>query len=495
MTFDKLIELCKPIDISGPEPEDLGSLTQDSREVEEGSVFIAVKGTQVDGHLFIDNAISKGAAVIICEDSVYSGEDVCILEVPDTRSLVGPLAQAFEGYPAKELKIIGITGTNGKTTVATLTYQLLKELGGARPSLLGTVAKRIDDEVLDSLLTTSDPIELARDMRRMVEAKSTHLVMEVSSHAIDQQRTEGINFKVAAFTNLSHDHLDYHASLQEYAKTKKRLFDGLDQDAWAVINQDDEQGKFMALDCHANIIDFSFRKPITYDCQIISSSPEGITISIEGVTFHSSLVGRFNAYNVAEAVLICKALGYEFTTIARAMKQARGAEGRLERVEAVKPENHPVVLVDYAHTPDALENVLSTLADLKTDQQKLHVIFGCGGDRDRSKRPKMAEVAENFADLITVTSDNPRSEDPDDIIDEVMTGFKDAGSVNRITDRRAAITTAIEQADTHTMILIAGKGHETYQEVKGTRHDFDDREVAREALRKRNGNPKTGEVA
>ncbi len=495
MTFDELIKLCKPIDISGPEPEALGELTQDSREVEEGSVFIAVKGTQVDGHLFIENAISKGAAVIICEESVYSGEDVCIVEVTDTRLLVGPLAQAFEGYPAKELKIIGITGTNGKTTVATLTYQLLKELGGARPSLLGTVAKRIDDKVLDSLLTTSDPIELARDMRSMVDAKSTHLVMEVSSHAIDQQRTAGIDFTVAAFTNLSHDHLDYHESLKDYAKTKKRLFDELDHNAWAVINQDDEQGKYMALDCHANIIDFSFKHPITYECKIVNSTPEGLTLSIEGVEFHSSLVGRFNAYNVAEAVFICKALGYEFTTIARAMTTAKGAEGRLERVELAGQSPQPVVLVDYAHTPDALENVLSTLSDLKTESQKLHVVFGCGGDRDKSKRPKMAQVAEKYADTITVTSDNPRSEDPDAIIDDVMEGFSSKDAINRITDRKEAIQKAVQEADIETMILIAGKGHETYQEINGKRHDFDDRKIARQALQQRNGNPKTGEVA
>jgi UDP-N-acetylmuramoyl-L-alanyl-D-glutamate--2,6-diaminopimelate ligase len=495
MTFEELIKLCKPIDVSGPEPKTLGSLTQDSREVGEGSVFIAVKGTQVDGHLFIENAISKGASVIICEDSYYSDEDVCIIEVANTRSLVGPLAQAFEGYPAKDLKIIGITGTNGKTTVATLTYQLLREMGGARPSLLGTVAKRIDDKVLDSLLTTADPIELAQDMRRMVDANSTHLVMEVSSHAIDQKRTAGINFDVAAFTNLSHDHLDYHDSLQEYAKTKKKLFDELDQDAWAVINQDDEQGKYIALDCPANIIDFSFKKAITYDCQITSNTSEGLKLSIEGVEFESSLVGTFNAYNVAEAIFICKALGYEFTTIARALKSVKGAAGRLERVEADQKGSQPTVLVDYAHTPDALENVLSTLSDLKTENKKLHVIFGCGGDRDKTKRPKMAKVAETYADLITVTSDNPRNEDPDAIISQIMVGFESDTPVNSITNRKEAIEQAIRDSGDETMILIAGKGHETYQEIKGKRYDFDDRKIAREALKKHNSNSKTGEVA
>lgn len=495
MTFDQLIKLCKPIDVSGTEPEALGPLTQDSREVREGSVFIAVKGTQVDGHLFIENAISKGASVIICEDSYYSDEDVCIVEVADTRSLVGPLAQAFEGYPAKDLKIIGITGTNGKTTVATLTYQLLREMGGARPSLLGTVAKRIDDKVLDSLLTTADPIELAQDMRRMVDAKSTHLVMEVSSHAIDQERTAGINLDVAAFTNLSHDHLDYHDSLEEYAKTKKKLFDELDQDAWAVINQDDDQGKYIAFDCPANIIDFSFKKAITYECKIISKTSEGLKLRIEGVEFESSLVGTFNAYNVAEAIFICKALGYEFTTIARALKSVKGASGRLERVETEQKGSYPTVLVDYAHTPDALENVLSTLSELKTENTKLHVIFGCGGDRDKTKRSKMAKVAESYADLITVTSDNPRSEDPDEIISQIIIGFDSDTPVNSITNREEAIEQAIMESDDQTMILIAGKGHETYQEIKGKRYDFDDRKIAREALKKHNSNSKTGEVA
>ncbi len=488
MTYDELITLCKPIDVSGPQPEKIGKLTQDSREVEEGSVFIAVRGTEVDGHMFIENAISKGASVVICEDSYYSEEDVCILEVSDSRALVGPLAQAFEGYPEKELKIIGVTGTNGKTTVATLTYQLLKEMGGARPSLLGTVAKRIDDQVLDSILTTSDPTELARDMRKMVDAKSTHLVMEVSSHAIDQQRVAGIKFQVAAFTNLSHDHLDYHANLQEYAKAKKKLFDQLDHDSWAVINADDEHAKFIALDCPAQIIDFSFKQEMAYSCELVSNTADGLVLKIDGVKFKTHLVGTFNAYNVAEAVFICRALGYEFTTIARALKSATGASGRLERVTLSEEARQPIVLVDYAHTPDALENVLTTLAELKTAKQKLHVVFGCGGNRDASKRPKMAAIAEKYADMVTVTSDNPRKEDPDAIIDEIMKGFEDEKKVTRITDRRNAIEDAITAADNNTMILIAGKGHETYQEIGDKRHEFDDREVAREALAKRNGN-------
>lgn len=494
MTFEQLIKLCKPIDISGPEPQDFETLTQDSRKVEKNSVFIAIKGLQADGHTFIDEAIAKGASVIISEETYYTDKEVCILEVPNTRSLLGPLAQAFHGYPARKLKAIGITGTNGKTTVATLVYQLLKEMGGARPALLSTVAKYINDEVIDSRLTTSDPIELARDMQQMVNARATHMVMEVSSHALKQERVNGINFLVGAFTNLSHDHLDYHSSMEEYAETKKKLFDNLNSDAWAVINADDKKSSFIALDCPAQIIDFSFEKPLSYECSIISNTSEGLTLKIDGVTFETSLVGTFNAYNVAEAVLICRALGYEFTTIARALKSASGAAGRLERVQTDFDENQPIVLVDYAHTPDALENVLSTLSNIKTYGQILHVIFGCGGDRDPSKRPKMAAIAEQYANVVTVTSDNPRSENPDDIIEDIITGFKQSENVQTITARRKAIEQVVTEAPSDAMILIAGKGHETYQEIKGERIDFDDREIARSALSNRKEKKANGEV-
>jgi len=502
MTFDELIQICKPLHIHGEEPEQIGELTQDSRQVSEGSVFIAVRGLQVDGHMFIENAISKGASTIICEDVYYTEEkDVCVLEVESTRELVGPLAQAFEGYPAKKLILIGVTGTNGKTTVATLTYQALRKLG-ARPSLLGTVGKRIHDEVLESLLTTSDPIELARDMSRMVEADSSHLVMEVSSHALDQQRVAGLGFKVAGFTNLSHDHLDYHDTLDDYAEAKKKLFDTLKEDATAIVNGDDPHAPYMLEDCPAAKVRFSFRKKLDVECKILYSGSDGMRLSVEGTKFSSPLIGNFNASNVALAFLVCRALGYEKRDVAAAIESARGAAGRLERVQ---PDNErhggPLVLVDYAHTPDALANVLSTLRDLKTKKQKLHVVFGCGGDRDRTKRPKMAAVAEEYADEITVTSDNPRNEDPDAIIDQIMAGFnkETAPAVSRITDRQDAIETAIRKADADSIVLIAGKGHETYQEIGGERHEFDDRKIALRCLREYygngNSNPKTGEVA
>lgn len=485
-----------PVEIIGTEPERIGSLTQDSHGVESGSVFIAVKGVQVDGHEFIKEAAQKGAAVIICEKKPTELDTACVLLVEDTRALVGPLAQAFAAKPADQLTVIGITGTNGKTTVATLAWQVLRALG-VKASLLGTVEKRINDEIVESRLTTADPIELAADMRRMVDAGSTHLVMEVSSHALHQKRVEGIHFKVGAYTNLSHDHLDYHRNMDEYATAKKLLFDGLAQNARAVINADDNYGAFMASDCKASVNLFSFEQglPEAVKCEVISNSAAGLSIKIAETQVDSPLIGRFNAYNVAQAFLICTSLGFKAEEIKQAFKSAKGAPGRLEKVEIAAKVNQPVVLVDYAHTPGALENVLQTLSAFKQPGQTLHVVFGCGGDRDKSKRPKMAQIAQQLADKVTITSDNPRNEDPDAIIDDAMAGFTKDGTVIRITDRHEAITNAIRNAGASTIILIAGKGHEAYQEVKGVRHHFDDREVAREALGQSNGNPKSNEVA
>lgn len=494
MTFDDLITYCEPVRHFGTPPKALGVLVQDSRKVVAGAVFIAVRGFTVDGHAFIEKAIAKGAGVIICEE--YSGSDAqetYIIQVEDTRSLIGPLAQMFEGKPADQLTLTGITGTNGKTTVATLTYQVLQQLG-VRISLLGTVAKYINDEVQDSRLTTADPIELAGDMHRMVEAGSTHLVMEVSSHALHQQRAKGLDFDVAAFTNLSHDHLDYHTTVEKYAKAKKQLFDGLSSQATAIINADDSQSRFMTADCQAQTILFGFEKDTDVPCTITQSDSKGLILEVAGTTIESPLVGRFNAYNVAQTFLICRTLGFTKTTIVKALATATGAPGRLERVQGNNDRSQPLVMVDYAHTPAALENVLSTLASIKEKEHLLHVVFGCGGDRDKTKRPAMASIAEQFADLITITSDNPRNEDPETIIDDAMEGFVRPQAVNRITDRREAITRAIVSADTNTIVLIAGKGHETYQEIEGKRYPFDDREIARKALNADNHNVEKPEV-
>ncbi|MDZ7773103.1 MAG: UDP-N-acetylmuramoyl-L-alanyl-D-glutamate--2,6-diaminopimelate ligase [Balneolaceae bacterium] len=503
MTPTSLISLCEPRETRGRLPERLGELRQDSRRVVEGDVFIAVRGTQVDGHAFAGQAVDLGASVLICEHEPEGfrmpeehGEEntTCLLLVDDTRRLLGPLAQAFHGHPARELKVVAVTGTNGKTTVATLAWQVLHRLGVAA-SLLGTVAKKIGAEELDTRLTTADPIELAADMRRMVDAGSTHLVMEVSSHALDQQRTGGIDFEVGAFTNLSHDHLDYHKDMSAYAGAKKKLFDAMKSGTAAVINADDAWGDFMCQDTPARVIRFSYEGAGGVDCRILHGGSNGLTLKVGGQQVESPLLGPFNAYNVAQAFLICREFGFPERRIAQALADAPGAPGRLERVAGSGEQERPLVLVDYAHTPDALENVLSTLAAMKNNDQELHVIFGCGGDRDTDKRPRMADVAETLADRVTVTSDNPRSEDPEAIIDDIMEGFSHPDRVTRLADRRRAIRQAVLQADGRQIILIAGKGHETYQEIQGRRLDFDDRRVARDALMQRNGNPETEEVA
>ena len=479
MTFAQLIKLCNPLHISSNKFEgEFNDLTMDSRQVKSGSVFIAIRGTQVDGHMFIEDAISRGARVIICEESYYTEDkNICVVEVENTTAILGKLAQAFEGNPAESLKIIGITGTNGKTTTATLVYQVLQTCG-KKASLLGTVNKRILDEVLDSRLTTSDSIELAKDMRKMVDAGSEFLVMEVSSHALHQRRVGGIDFKVGAFTNLSHDHLDYHNTINEYFEAKKLLFDQLSEHSAAVINADDPYGNSIISDCNATKWMLSFKNG---SASIHTNDSEGIDISVRGERIKSPLVGTFNAYNIGEAYLICYALGLNPREISKALSKAKGAAGRLEPV-LTESDGIPKVLVDYAHTPDALQNVLATLHAVKQPTQRLFAVFGAGGDRDTTKRPKMAEVAETFADQIIVTSDNPRSENPDLIIADILEGFKNLDNVKSITNRREAIGYAIKAARPDDLVLIAGKGHETYQEVKGERYPFDDREVARSFL-------------
>lgn len=480
MELDKLIEICNPLHVTNDEFDgELSTFAINSRDIEENSVFIAIRGTQVDGHMFIEDAIERGAKVIICEDSFYSDDDICVIEVENTQAIAGSIAQAFAGNPAEKLTVIGITGTNGKTTTATLVYQILTACG-KKASLLGTVSKRILEEILDSKLTTSDPIELANDMQKMVEAGSEYLVMEVSSHALDQGRVAGVDFEVGAFTNLSHDHLDYHETLEEYTKAKKILFDDLPESSTAVVNADDAHGKAMLEDCSAEIMELSFENDTAH---ILNNSAEGISIVIEGERIESPLVGTFNAYNIGEAFLICKALGLDPKDISKALGKAKGAAGRMETITVdAEHDQHPVVIVDYAHTPDALENVLKTLDTVKQEDQSVTVVFGAGGDRDTSKRPEMAKVSAQYAQKIIVTSDNPRTENPDLIIADILDGFDDLENVKSITDRRKAIEKAISEADAHEIILIAGKGHEDYQEINGERHPFDDREIAREFL-------------
>ena len=486
MTFSELILFCDPVSVTGPKPDEIGLLCQDSRKVTPGDIFIAIRGHESDGHDFIAKAVEKGATVIISEEKADDVDDVAQIIVKDTRALLGPLAQKVEGNPAEALTIVGITGTNGKTTVATLIWEILTDLGQPA-SLLGTVMKRFNrTQSSDSALTTADPIEIARDMRKMVQMGSKFLVMEVSSHALEQQRTTGIPFYVGIFTNLSHDHLDYHKTEENYAAAKKKLFDGLDSHSWAITNADDSYGEWMVKDTAAKVIGLSFKKHSTVQANIVQADASGTQIDIEDLQLKTSLIGRFNAYNSVQAVLALTALGFDGSHVADSFINCKGAPGRMERVNPdSSPSEEPIVIVDYAHTPDALENVSSTLEGLKQNDQKLTIVFGCGGDRDKSKRPKMAAIAETYGDRVVVTSDNPRTEKPEAIIEDILEGFDDRLVVDQDPSRRAAIEKAIIEASDEDIVLIAGKGHETYQEINGERSHFDDREEARSALAKR----------
>lgn len=495
MNIDEIIEFCNPIAVHGSRPDSTGKLCQDSREVEKGDIFIAVRGLKSDGHNFIPEAINRGAGVIISETEIESVSNTFVIVVKKTRKLLGPLAQKMAGDPAKKLDIIGITGTNGKTTVATLIWQILTKLD-LKASMLGTVEKRVNSEVFKSRLTTADPIELANDMKQMVNAGSRYLVMEVSSHALDQDRVEGIPFKIAVFTNLTHDHLDYHETMNEYASAKKKLFDSLDDRSWAITNADDERGTWITNSTPAKVLSISFQNNGLINASVLSMDASGMKLSVDETLVESPLVGDFNAYNVLQALLTCSALGLDGQKVSGILKECPGAPGRMERVNNPdKIGDEPIVFVDYAHTPNALENVASTLKKLKKKKQKLIIVFGCGGDRDKSKRPVMAEIAERYGDKVVVTSDNPRTENPDAIISDIMPGFKKQETVQAITSRKDAITTSIIQSGKNSIVLIAGKGHETYQEINGERFHFDDREIAREALSEKNGHPKTEEVA
>lgn len=487
MMFEELIKICNPNRVSGDKPKQVNRIVQDSRKVGKGDVFVAVAGERYDGHNFVEAAVAGGALAVVANHSLDIPDPVCIVEVNDTRKILSALALASLDHPEKELQCIGVTGTNGKTTVTTLVYQVLTHLGH-KTGLVGTVAKYVGTEQYKTNFTTPDAVELAADLRIMADAGCKYVVLEVSSHALDQYRTDGISFSGAAFTNLTHDHLDYHHSLNEYANAKKRLFDGLNKDAFAVLNEDDTYAQYMSSDCKARIQTFSFNN-VNSTCRMLSNNSEGLALDIDGAKITSRLVGRFNAYNLTEAYLIACNLGCPepASVIGAALGKAQGAPGRLERVQAdPHPENAPVIFVDYAHTPDALENVASTLCQIKKKDQRLTIVFGCGGDRDTAKRPIMGAIAERYADHVIITSDNPRFEDPSQIIRDIIVGLKQPENAEVIEDRPKAIQKAIKGNGTKDIVLIAGKGHEDYQEVRGVRHHMDDREIALKAITRQN---------
>ena len=461
MKLENIIKNTGASILHGSPAAEITSITSDSRKACPGALFIAVKGCSADGHAFIEDALAKGASAVV--DASRKGLALC--------------ADNFYGHPSGKLQLVGITGTNGKTTTVTLLYHMFRNLG-YECGLLSTIANYVGTRRSETANTTSDPITINSLMAEMVEAGCQYCFMEVSSIGIEQDRTAGLEFKVGIFSNLTHDHLDYHKTFAEYLRCKKLFFDGLRKDAVAIINADDKNGPVMVQNCNAKVVTYSCRGVADHSCRVLEESFEGMLLRIDGTEAWTKLTGRHNAYNILAIYCTALALGTPADEALLAISKLDSAPGRLETLRG--PRDLAVV-IDYAHTPDALENVLETLRAI-CPERELVCLFGCGGDRDRSKRPEMAAIAEKLADRIFVTSDNCRTEDPDAIIEEIKTGFSKAGLLKAvcITDRKEAIKAAITLAKPSSTILIAGKGHETYQIIGTTKHHFDEREIVNE---------------
>lgn len=455
------------------------SIHFDSRKIEYNSVFIAQKGTQVDGHDFIEKAIQLGATAVVCEimpNEIHA--EITYVVVENSSEAMGHLAANFYDNPTEKLKLIGITGTNGKTTTATLTYNLLESLGYAA-TLISTIRILVDGKEYPTAHTTPDIITLNKIFSEAVNAGCEYAVMEVSSIGIHQHRIAGLNFKVAAFTNLTHDHLDYHKTFSEYLKVKKSYFDHLSKSSFALTNIDDKNGVVMLQNTPAKRYSYALKSDADFKAKILEDRFDGMLLTIDGKEVWSPLIGQFNAYNLLAVYSIAKVLGFETNEILTHLSSLGKVDGRFQSFIS---ESGIVAIIDYAHTPDALENVLDTIQTIRNRNEKLITIVGCGGDRDKTKRPEMADIASEISDLAILTSDNPRSEDPEIILTNMEAGVKSKNykKVLKITDRREAIKTALKMAEKGDIILIAGKGHETYQEIKGVKHHFDDMETVKE---------------
>ena len=445
----------------------------DSRKVVKDSLFVAQKGTSVDGHLYIDKAISLGATTIICEELPIRLEaNITFIQVEDSSKTLAIIASNFYDNPSSKLKLIGVTGTNGKTTVASLLYQLLKK-SGYKTGLLSTVQILVDTTVFNATHTTPDSVTINYYLHQMVLLGVDYCFMEVSSHGIHQKRTEGLEFAGGIFTNLSHDHLDYHVSFASYRDVKKSFFDSLPKTAFALTNLDDKNGNIMLQNTKAKKRTYALKTLADYKAKIIEKSFSGTLISINDTEFWTKLIGNFNAYNLAAIIGVAYELGLEKLEILTIISQLESVSGRFEHLVS---DNGVIAIVDYAHTPDALRNVLQTINDIRTNNEKLITVIGCGGDRDRTKRPKMAHIASQLSTQAIFTSDNPRTENPDTILEEMEEGVsaENLKKIITISDRRQAIKTACKFSETGDILLIAGKGHENYQEISGERFHFDD---------------------
>ena len=452
----------------------------DSRKIKDGSLFIAVKGVAFDGHQFIDKAIQAGATGVVFEESLAEKkEGIVYVEVENSAAAAGLIAHNFFGQPSEKMKLVGVTGTNGKTTIATLLYKLFTSLG-YKCGLLSTVENHIGDKVVPATHTTPDAISLNALLNQMAEKECTHVFMEASSHAIHQHRITGLHFAGGIFSNLTHDHLDYHKNFDEYIRVKKSFFDGLSSSAFAISNADDKRGTVMLQNTNAKKYYYSLKTVADFKGKILDNSLTGLVMVVNDQEVHFRLIGEFNAYNLLAVYGAAICLGEDRQEVLRNLSMLTGAEGRFDYM--VSEKDKVIAIVDYAHTPDALLNVLATIKKLKKGFEKIITVVGCGGDRDKTKRPVMAEVACEHSDKVIFTSDNPRSEDPAQIIKDMEAGVVAAAKRKYISivDRKEAIKTAISLAGKEDIVLVAGKGHEKYQEIKGVKNHFDDKEVVDE---------------
>lgn len=467
------------INIQGETHIDVSEIVFDSRKASENSLYVAIKGTVSDGHDYIHAAVKNGSKVVVCEEiPEETNAYVTYVQVKDSSKALGHLTSNFYENPSHNLKLIGVTGTNGKTSTATLLFDIFKNLG--HPSvLLSTVEIRLVDEVIPATHTTPDIITINKILADAVGKGCEYAFMEVSSHGIAQNRIEGLNFKIAGFTNLTHDHLDYHKTFEEYLKAKKRFFDELEDSAIAITNVDDKNGNVMLQNSKAKKVSYAMKTIADYQGKILEVDFNGMLLNFNGKEFWTTLTGKFNAYNLLLVFAIAAELGFEQDEILQSISSLKRVSGRFE---TLKSDGGIFFIVDYAHTPDALENVLDSINEIRTKNERLITVFGCGGDRDHSKRPEMGDIASRKSTLAIITSDNPRTEDPLAIIKEIEVGVQpqNFSKYTSIPDRKEAIKMAIKFAEPKDIILVAGKGHETYQEINGVRHHFDDKEVITE---------------
>ena len=476
MILSDILNGADVLDILGNKEIEISEIVFDSRKAVKNSLYIAIKGTLVDGHQYIPSAIEKGTKAIVCEVLPEQKEEgIIYIKVENSSKVLGLLASNFYGNPSEKLTLVGVTGTNGKTSVSTLLFDIFKKMGYSSV-LISTVEYRIGDEVFPSTHTTPDIITLNKILSKAVEQGCQYAFMEVSSHGIHQGRIDGLNFRIAGFTNITHDHLDYHKTFLEYLNTKKRFFDELPQTAVAITNIDDKNGLVMLQNTKAKKKTYAVKTLADYHGKLLELDFNGMLLDFNRKEFWTTLTGKFNVYNLLLVFAIVRELGFEENEILTTISQLKRVNGRFE---VLKSQGGIIFVVDYAHTPDALENILDSINEIRTKNERLITVFGCGGDRDREKRPEMGKVATRKSTLAIITSDNPRTEDPMQIIKEIEAGIEveNFSKYTTIPDRKEAIKMAIKFAEPKDIILVAGKGHETYQEINGVRHHFDDKEV------------------